>query len=408
MILPAAALGALLLAVLASDPAEAQRKSRWSKDAAWRVDPYSGNEDEALAKAGYVSFGPFDFADDYDTSSLEQMLGKEQIRWVETKHFKIGSALAGWRLPGDKKTRKKIRRELKLLKRKLPRVPTKVKKLDPWLRLHLLAQRCEEVYADMSKRLGVTDEDFTSETSQRDGLVRGPYFGQPSKFLILVLTNESNLSRCLSGLIGTESRFPKRHYFAKTGSLFFATAVEHNPAFLGHDTGMHCHVVWNLVHMLVNGYRSYTFVMPVWFGEGLAHWYARRIDPRFNNLGQDKEYQADAKKYDDWARKVRARVKFDYFTPMAKMLRWVNYDAFKFDDHMMAWSRIDYLMSLGDEKLRVFLNTMKSRFYPEGSAPGLEQVLAQQEKALELAFGTDADGLDRLWKAYVLRVYPKK
>ena len=48
----------LLSFVLVAPSALAQEKDKLPK---WRIDPYTKNDPEAMAKAGYLNFGPFRF-----------------------------------------------------------------------------------------------------------------------------------------------------------------------------------------------------------------------------------------------------------------------------------------------------------------------------------------------------------
>jgi hypothetical protein len=115
--------------------------------AKWRLDPYTKGDPAAMAKLGYVSFGPFPFGNiadkPTDSAKIDATLEFIQIRWVETKHFRIGLNLPEWPVPVDPETRGKIRRELEELQKVLPSVNPKIRILDPWLRVHLTAMRLE-------------------------------------------------------------------------------------------------------------------------------------------------------------------------------------------------------------------------------------------------------------------------
>jgi len=399
--------GALLfLCLLAPLPAQ---KATKSLDAVWRRDPFTKNEASALKAAGYVSYAPFAWAAGKDTTDVEALLGSTvRVLWVETRHFKIGTSLPTWKVPGDRKTRKKIRRELTRLKARLPSVNPRSKKLTPWLRLHLTAQRLEELYADFEKRLGVTDKDFVAGKTGPEFMGNGPYLGVPSKFLVLLMTRKDPYSRYIQSLRGKSYDYPMRHYLIANQQFFFGTAVETNTKTLVHDTAMHCHVVWNVTQNLVSAFKSYSFDAPLWLREGLAHWYSRNIDEKWTNIGQDKEDEADKKKYTSWAPKVRARLKWDYYKPAREVMRWTKYGNLKFADHMMIWSRVDFLMNRDKTSFGKFMALIKARFHPNDRAPTTDEIFAQQDLALQQALGLDADGFDREWKQYVMDRYPKK
>ena len=143
----------LLCAALlaAAAPAAAQR----DKDEACTV---CGHDPERMAAGGVVSHGPFPFLRD-TSEELQQQLGAGGLLWIETEHFRIGSELEKWKIPvRDKKA---YQAELERFAETWPEVdPKKTKSLDPWLRLHLMAWRMENLYAHVLATWGWTEEDF--------------------------------------------------------------------------------------------------------------------------------------------------------------------------------------------------------------------------------------------------------
>ena len=91
---------------------------------------------------------------------IDDFLQYVQILWIETPHFRIGINLPAYTVPMDPVIRAKIRDELTRLAEKLPRVNPKARRLDPWLRAHLVAHRLEKLYAETQSLFGVKDEDF--------------------------------------------------------------------------------------------------------------------------------------------------------------------------------------------------------------------------------------------------------
>src|SRR5262245_20697831 len=156
-----------------------------------KVDPYTKDDPGAKEKAGYASYGPFRFGDDHTTSQIETTLGGIPLIWVETEHFKLGSALPEHALTGDAAESKKLKKELERLAERLPDVKVKVKKLDPWLRLHLFAQRLEDLYAGFLTRFRLAESDFPTappdaSKKQAGGYMgEGRYLGMPAKFTVL-------------------------------------------------------------------------------------------------------------------------------------------------------------------------------------------------------------------------------
>jgi hypothetical protein len=146
------------------------------------IDPYTDGDAKAMAAAGVVAYGPFPWADDKSTADLERVLGERHMLWLETAHFRIGSALPMQNLPAGQDQKRILSEELKQLHKKVPRVPEHPARLDPWLRLHLYAARAEGCYAWFQKLLSVTDANFGDGTQVR----KGAYLGLPDKFLLLL------------------------------------------------------------------------------------------------------------------------------------------------------------------------------------------------------------------------------
>ena len=129
-----------LLALLAH-PAVAQ-----DKDEEREKDPWTKNVPAAMEAAGILRFGNFAWGDGHGTSAIEETLGDMNLLWAETPHFRIASTLGEYSIPnGDRRQKKKLREELEELALILPNLnPRKIRKLDPWLRLHLWATRLED------------------------------------------------------------------------------------------------------------------------------------------------------------------------------------------------------------------------------------------------------------------------
>ena len=176
----------------------AQRsKKKSGYEAPAEVDPYTGGEPAALLEAGYVSYGPFEWADGHDTRAIEEILGLP-VLWVETAHFRLGSTLWEYRVSDDRDEKRKLRAELEKLREFLPNVPKRTRDIDPWLRLHLYAMRVEQTYSQFLEDFGLEDLDFPSAPAAKrrpHPMGRGPYLGMQEKFTILLTEKASTLGR---------------------------------------------------------------------------------------------------------------------------------------------------------------------------------------------------------------------
>lgn len=366
-------------------------------------DPYTGQDPAVMAAAGVVRYGPFPWADFKATTDVDRVLGEGRVLWLETAHFRIGCNLKTVPMPQDQESRKLLLEELRTLRKKLPKVPEKPKKLDPWLRLHLNAQRAEALYSEIRQLLGVTDQTFTGKESPN-----GPFLGLPDKYLILLFQKKSDMARYMERFCGVQADKSYRHYHLQTLQLLSCMAVEGFETF--DDDAQHTHLIYMLVHNLLNGYRGFYYDLPCWLDEGLAHWYSRRVKSTFINAVARPDEAVDEENQHEWPRKVRARAQHDRgFVPFATMLGWQKREEMGYQGHIQAWSRVDCLMRLGADKFAPLLQQLKSIPLPrDGSTVSRDQVDRVAQKALMELWSLDAPGFDTQWREFVLATYPKK
>lgn len=405
----------LLLTTLLAAPLAAQKDDTPK----WRIDPYTKNDPKQIAAAGYVSYGPFLFGNLADTptqtTQIDDALEYVEILWVETAHFRIGSNLPTWTVPQDMETRTKIRAELERLQQKLPSVNPKTRTLDPWLRLHLAAQRLEELYTEVQELFGVTDADFPADPSKviRQPGARymgfGPYLGMKEKFQVVMFEKLGPYRQYLMDFIGRDTKFPQRWHFKETGALMFAVSTECDGGNLKHDTAIHCALAFNVGQNMLDGFRSYTYDLPVWIREGWSHWLLRRVDEKWNQFDQQEGGVADMKKTTNWGPYVRNLVSASNpkFAPFSEAYTWRDFGNLTFNDHTAIWSRMDFLQSQGKEKWQKFLFAVKGRVDDQWIADQSDLVGATRD-ALRDAYGISVLDFDRKWSEWVKTTYPSK
>jgi hypothetical protein len=368
------------------------------------VDPYTGGDAAAMALAGVVAYGPMPWADHHTTADVDRVLGAKRFLWLETAHFRIGSSLPSIAWPEDAEARKQLQDELKALRKKLPKAPERPKKLDPWLRLHLAAQRCEKGYAEFQQLIDVTDASFPKAGSQPP---HGPFLGLPGKFLVLLCQKKSDMARYVDRFCGAKADTSTRHYHDKTFQMLQAMSAEGLEGF--DESGLHGHMVYALWHNLANGYRGFVFPLPHWLTEGLAHWHARKVKSVFLNVQIRDDEAVDLEQQANWPAKVRARAQHDgAFIPFDVMAAWSKPEELGYHDHAQAWSRVDYLLQSDRAKFGALLKQLKA--VPSNGdyeAQGA-QIRAQAQKLLAELYGLDGPGFDRAWRAWVTKAYPKK
>lgn len=406
-------LASLAMAALVQASASAQDK----EVPKWRLDPYTKNDPEVMAKLGYVSYGPFTFGQrgrkTVTTEQVDQDLSYAQLLWVETEHFKIGTSLASWATASDSLTRNKIRAELQRLKAIIPKVNPKARKLTPWLRLHLTAMRMEDLYREFLKWVDVEDSEFPrgkSDVIAGRGrfLGYGPYLGMQGKFLILLTDRGDTYGDYVQRYIGKSGEFGQRWHFQGVGCLFYGTASDLEGGRLQHDTAMHCDLAFNVAHSLVDGFRHYSYDAPVWITEGLAHWFQRRVNPRWNSFSQNESTVANKRPLWKWEPYTRKLIAGGKFSPFSEVYTWRDFGQIDFDDHVLIWSRWDFLMSMGPEKFSEFMFQVKGRVNPRTWAVDQTDLVGATRTALRKTYGLTPLSFDDRWKEWVMENYSAK
>jgi len=381
-------------------------------------DPYTEGHEDALEALGYVRTGRLTWADDHDTARIEEDLGKIPFRWIETAHFRIGCALPKLDVPRDKEDRKALREELEELADRLPNLrPRSVRELDPWLRAHLFAHRLERLYARFAEIAGVEDAAFPAEDApffrgdappNQKWMGRGPYLGMKSKFLVLLCPTGAACTRYLrtytEALGGDE--MPSRWYFDRTDAFLFATAPDYGDGAFRTDRAMHAHVVFNVAHNLIDALKGYSYEIPAWWKEGLAHVLRREVSVEHNNYSEIDENGQRAYQTFDWGVKVRQRDDHGLVRPLGEILDLTRCTDFNLVDHAACWSRVSYLLEEHEPRaFATFLDRMKGQVDAQGAAPDAEVFARMQRDALQEAFGSDAEELDAAWRAWMRRKY---
>lgn len=366
------------------------------------VDPFTLGDAAAMHRAGYVSFGPFAFGTNHDSTDVQNLLPDERICWIETAHFRIGASLSAWKVAGDKATLAKLRQELQQLGERLPGVRADARELEPWLRAHLVAQRCERVYAEVCAVLGVRDADFPpapghdpKQGAKFMGL--GPYLGMAEKYTVLLVRESPSLGRYTAAHHGWATIEPARFFDHRFGTAFFGAAEASSFGLLRDDVALHTHLGFHIAWLLYTSYRAYGHDLPVWIPVGLAQRHARRVSTSIPVY--DLEPGAPGRKrYEQWGKRWPGLLRARAFEPLPVFLERMDVDSFSMDQHLEAWALVEYLLDEQHDAFVRFLDAMKDPFCERLRFPTREELFARQQAALRAAFGTDAAGLEERWR----------
>ena len=109
----------------------------------------------------------------------------------------------------------------------------------------------------------------------------------------------------------------------------------------------------------------------------------------------------------EWEARVRNLVKNKFFASTEKLFACADYDALNTRDHLVAWSRVEFLLEREGADLRGFLDGINLR-KPEGDATtAAAKTIERQRTALQKSFGLSPAELDEAWATHVKRNYRK-
>lgn len=380
----------------------AQGRSPGEQQVLPAVDPWTRGEPDALAALGVLGHGPFAWADGVTTAAVDAVLGERRVLWVETRHYRLGCALAGQAVPEAQKQRKALYADLAILHQRLPRIPERPKRLEPWLWALLYAQRLEAHHEAFCKLLGIEEQVFAAGT-----IGEGPHLGMPDKQLVLLFQKQSDLARYADRFCGLREDATLRHYHGKSRQLLAAIAADGLEGWS--CSALHAHLVYLATHNLLCAYRGYRYHLPLWLAEGLAHWMSRQIDDEIISCQiLDTEAVAEERQA-DWPIKVRRRAQFaELCVPFETMAAWTDFAAMGYQAHSQSWSRVDFLLQRDRAAFGELIRELKSLPQPSDAAAIHGPLAAATRQQLQVRYGLDAPGFDRQWREWVLKTYPKK
>ena len=242
-----------------------------------------------------------------------------------------------------------------------------------------------------------------------------PNLGHKNKFLLLLCQRKSEFGRYLRTYEKQEIEYSYRTGWQREG-MFSAANIEaisenwkmENDAPI--DTMFHCLIAHCIANNFVDGYEQNLYRSPAWIVYGLGHMYTKRIDQRWPFFdGRKVIYDKDDESW-YWKPRVKNLVKNDFYASAEKMFGWKKYDDLGPRDHMVAWSKLEYLVTEAEGDPKKFLSLACS---PLTSSRGNEvnpdnELVTRQTNALAEAFGMSPEELDKAWAKWVSKTYKKK
>lgn len=368
------------------------------------TDPYTeGGKEELMKAAGYASMGGFKFATK-DTATIDKFMATSDIRWIETEHFELGFALGPYVVKQAEK--KEIRAELTELSKIFPTIKPKMKRLDPWLRAHMYAQRLEQAWDAFLEIIKVDPATFPDGTKGWDltgtYMGEGPYFGQKGKFEVIIFPSEAASVSFLREYFGLSIKKTQRWNIIPEDTLAIITHTGQSQ--FKKDSALHAHLYFNLAINFLDGYKHYSYESPIWLREGLGHFMERRIDPRFNTFDSSEGSLPEMTKKSNWKPEVIKLIRAKSAPRMAELINVKTYGELELEHHFATWSMVDFLVSTKPEEFATFLGTIKGRTDEKGY-PLTTDIKGAHRDAFKSVFGWSYSQFDTAWAEWVTADY---
>lgn len=366
-----ALLGGALFAQKEKEPPTTKDADETAKTV--KKDPFTGAEEKGMKALGIVGYAPMPWVDGKRTEDVEKILGENRILWLETAHFRLGSTLAAASAPEDPEARKLLNAELQRLKKRWSKMPDRASRIDPWLRFHLYAQRCEELYEDFAELAG---HDPAAKT----------FLGQKDKFTVLLFQKKSDLARYVDAFCGRKSESSQRHFYGGSQSSGIVITAENQDFY--DEPGVHAVFRFNLIQAFMDARGG----APYWLSAGIAHWYERQVPSNLITCAIKDDENVDQNTQHKWKEKMRARATRESLcTPFAQLCTQTDLGYWA---HVQAWSRVDHLIALDRTKFTEFLSGLKG-----GSSAQAQEQLLQQ------VYGVDGPTWDTKWREWAVKTY---
>ncbi|MFT7678944.1 MAG: hypothetical protein ACI8QC_002943 [Planctomycetota bacterium] len=380
------------LVLCLADSASAQSRGKKGDSCPWCKD-----DPEVLAKMSLVGHGPVKIGR-LESVDFESKIPASQWVFLETKHMRLASSLPTEKLSA--KERKRLEPDLARLREFFPKLPKKVKSLDPWLRVHLMALKCEDFYTRFQKLIEVTDEDFPPKRVYFEKYMgNGSYLGEADKFDLIWHTRRSTHQVFTKQLMGASVTDAVRWHLTPEHKLLASIPAEDGD--LKSTRWLVPHTVHLMSHLFLCAYKHFSYDPPIWLDEGLAHVLEREVNPLSTTMDGDEGSGPHRGGHQDWTDEDRKLAKSKKTPSFAVMLHWHAFHDVDQYGHKAAYSYVRFLVQEHPEKLAKFIGELKGQLDDEGYPSGKDLIGLQRRLLRELFEWTPAQ-FDEAWKAWAL------
>jgi hypothetical protein len=386
-----APLCALALLLSLATPALAQKKAA-------DVCTVCKNDPKLYGPAGQFGHGQMPFGKS-TAGDLRKFLIYANPIFIETKHFRICLTLEGFTVPEN--DWKSYEGELLKMSKAFPAVRPKERTLDPWMRLHLFAQRCEERYERFLKLMKMTDADFYARQLGKPYRGEGPYLGMKDKFEVVLLKNMREFTDTLRDQSGSMKRMTKREHFVNRGVLSVFIPCEGD---LKPDDQLWAHIAHNLGHNFILGFKYYSYEPPKWFEEGFAHFMEKEVNDHYNSFDSEEAALAEMTHAEDWRAETLKILGKGKAAGLADLVHKKTFSDITKEDHVIIWSKVEYLVKVHGDKFALFLDQIRGRLNKEGFPDGSD-LIGVQRNSFKSEIGLSFAEFDREWEKWVQKAY---
>jgi hypothetical protein len=360
--------------------------------------PWCKNDPVLMKKAGIVSHGPIAIGPK-GSAEIGATLPAGQWVFIETAHIRWGSSLPA--VVVELEDKKRVMAEIARLREVLPNVPADPRKLDPYLRLHLIAMKGEELYAHFQKILDVRDADFPETRSLAGPFMGdGRYLGEKDKYEIVLHSTLANHKAFTKSFCGSEVVSSLRYHFPDLHKIILsAPAVDPD---LKKDRWLFPFVAHCLTHMMFCGYKHFSYDPPAWLDEGLACALEKEIEPLSTTNEGEEGSMNDLKGPKDWAAGVKRILGTGKVKSTAELMHVQRIDAFDLDEKMTCWSMVRFLLDTQPKALAGLLGAVKGQLDERGYPSGKDLPNLTRRSMKDLMHWTPV-AFEEAWKAWALK-----
>lgn len=371
------------------------------KTAGPAICPYCKNDPKILERCGIVRHTNMPFGKG-TSDDFKKFLTYANPIFIESKHFRIAMTLPDYSIPEN--DWKRYEAELEKLSKVLPGFRAKEHKLDPWLRIHLLAQRCEDRYERFLKVIQLKDEDFYERTIGKPYRGEGRYLGMRDKFEIVLLRNTREFTDTLRDQSGSTTKLTKREHFVDRGCLSFFIPCEGD---LKPDDQLWAHICHNLGHNFILGYKYYSYEPPKWFEEGFAHVMEKEVHDNYNSFDSEESALAEMTHADDWFQETLKIIDRKRAASLADLIHKKSFSEISKEDHVIIWSKVDFMLKVYPAQTAKFLDAVRGRLNDKGFPDGSD-LTGIQRNILKEHFKLTFLEFDAAWEKWVRKEYLAK